>query len=90
MGRAEGTEARADRAARVAAGRRLLRTMNAYLIEDGDDVVVFGTGEKGMAGAIAAAGARLGGIESVVLGHADTDHRVRWGRRSSASGTSGR
>jgi glyoxylase-like metal-dependent hydrolase (beta-lactamase superfamily II) len=53
----------------------LLRNMNAYLIEDGDGVVVFDTGEKGMASAIAAAGARLGGIERVVLGHADTDHR---------------
>jgi glyoxylase-like metal-dependent hydrolase (beta-lactamase superfamily II) len=53
----------------------LLRNMNAYLIEDGDGVVVFDTGEKGMAGTIAAAGARLGGIERVVLGHADTDHR---------------
>jgi hydroxyacylglutathione hydrolase len=53
----------------------LFGSMNAYLIEDGDGVVVFDTGEKGMAGAIAAAGARLGGIERVVLGHADTDHR---------------
>jgi len=53
----------------------LLRNMNAYLIEDGDGVVVFDSGEKGMAGAIAAAGARLGGINAVVLGHADTDHR---------------
>jgi hydroxyacylglutathione hydrolase len=53
----------------------LLRNMNAYLIEDGDGVVVFDTGQKGMAGAIAAAGARLGGIKRVVLGHGDTDHR---------------
>jgi hydroxyacylglutathione hydrolase len=53
----------------------LFSNMNAYLIEDGDGVVVFDTGEKGMAGAIAAAGARLGGIKRVVLGHADTDHR---------------
>ena len=53
----------------------LLRNMNAYLIEDGDGVVVFDAGEKGMAGAIAAAGARLGGIKRVVLGHGDTDHR---------------
>jgi glyoxylase-like metal-dependent hydrolase (beta-lactamase superfamily II) len=49
--------------------------MNAYLIEDSDGVVVFDAGEKGMAGAIAAAGARMGGIAKVVLGHADTDHR---------------
>jgi hydroxyacylglutathione hydrolase len=53
----------------------LLRNMNAYLIEDGDGVVVYDSGEKGMAPAIAAAGARLGGIKRVVLGHADTDHR---------------
>ncbi len=53
----------------------LTRTMNAYLIEDGDRVVVFDTGEKGMAGAIAAAGERLGGIARIVLGHGDTDHR---------------
>jgi hydroxyacylglutathione hydrolase len=49
--------------------------MNVYLIEDGDGVVVFDTGEKGMAAAIAAAAERLGGITQVVLGHADTDHR---------------
>lgn len=53
----------------------LLKNMNVYLIEDGDGVVVFDSGEKGMAGAIAAAGARLGGIKRVVLGHGDTDHR---------------
>ena len=52
-----------------------MRTMNAYLIEDEDGVVVFDAGEKGMASAIAAAGARLGGITRVVLGHGDTDHR---------------
>jgi hydroxyacylglutathione hydrolase len=50
-------------------------TMNAYLIEDGDGVVVYDTGEKGMAPAIAAAAARMGGLKRVVLGHADTDHR---------------
>jgi len=53
----------------------LTGTMNAYFIEDGDGVVVFDTGEKGMARAIAAAGERLGGITKVVLGHGDTDHR---------------
>jgi hydroxyacylglutathione hydrolase len=53
----------------------LTRAMNAYLIEDGGSVVVFDTGEKGMAGPIAAAAARLGGIGRIVLGHADTDHR---------------
>lgn len=53
----------------------LTRAMNAYLIETDDGVVVFDTGEKGMAGAIAAAAERLGGLRQVVLGHADTDHR---------------
>jgi glyoxylase-like metal-dependent hydrolase (beta-lactamase superfamily II) len=53
----------------------LTRTMNAYLIEDGDGVVVFDTGEKGMAVPIAEAAKRLGGIKRIVLGHGDTDHR---------------
>jgi hydroxyacylglutathione hydrolase len=53
----------------------LTGTMNAYLIEDGDGVVVYDTGEKGMAPAIAAAAERMGGLKRVVLGHADTDHR---------------
>jgi len=51
------------------------RAMNAYLIEDGDGVVVYDTGEKSMAGPIAAAAERMGGLTQVVLGHADTDHR---------------
>ncbi len=53
----------------------LTGVMNVYLIEDDGQVVVFDAGEKGMARAIAAAGARLGGIRQVVLGHGDTDHR---------------
>lgn len=55
----------------------LARTMNVYLLRDDETggVVVFDAGEKGMAGAIAAAAAPLGGISRVVLGHADTDHR---------------
>ena len=53
----------------------LTRTMNAYLIEDDGGVVVYDTGEKGMAGAITAAAERMGGLKQVVLGHADTDHR---------------
>jgi hydroxyacylglutathione hydrolase len=53
----------------------LTKAMNAYLLEDGDGVVVFDTGEKGMAPAIAAAAERMGGLKRVVLGHADTDHR---------------
>jgi hydroxyacylglutathione hydrolase len=53
----------------------LTGVMNVYLIEDDGQVVVFDAGEKGMAQAIAAAAARLGGIRQVVLGHGDTDHR---------------
>jgi glyoxylase-like metal-dependent hydrolase (beta-lactamase superfamily II) len=53
----------------------LTRTMNVYLLRDGDGVVVFDAGEKGMAGAVAAAAAERGGIKRVVLGHGDTDHR---------------
>jgi hydroxyacylglutathione hydrolase len=53
----------------------LTKTMNVYLLEDGDRVVVFDAGEKGMARAILAAGERMGGISRVVLGHGDTDHR---------------
>jgi hydroxyacylglutathione hydrolase len=55
----------------------LLRTMNVYLVRDeaAGGVVVFDAGEKGMAGPIAAAAARLGGIARIVLGHGDTDHR---------------
>ncbi len=53
----------------------LTGSMNAYLIDDGDGAVVYDTGEKGMAGAIATAAERMGGLKQVVLGHADTDHR---------------
>ena len=54
----------------------LKRAMNAYLLEEPvGGVVVFDTGEKGMAGPIAAAAEPLGGINRIVLGHADTDHR---------------
>jgi len=51
--------------------------MNVYLVRDegSGGVVVFDAGEKGMAGAIVAAAADLGGISRVVLGHGDTDHR---------------
>jgi glyoxylase-like metal-dependent hydrolase (beta-lactamase superfamily II)/predicted ester cyclase len=52
-----------------------VRTMNVYLIEDSDGVIVFDAGISDMTSAVAAAGARLGGIKRVVLGHADADHR---------------
>jgi hydroxyacylglutathione hydrolase len=51
------------------------KTMNVYLIEDQGRVTVFDAGVSEMAGAVAGAAARLGGIERVVLGHADADHR---------------
>ncbi len=52
-----------------------MKTMNVYLIEDEGGVTVFDAGISDMAPAVAAAGARLGGIRRVVLGHADADHR---------------
>jgi steroid delta-isomerase-like uncharacterized protein len=65
---------------RIAEGVWLVRggipkSMNVYLIEDGDGVTVFDAGISDMAGPVAAAAARLGGISRVVLGHADADHR---------------
>jgi glyoxylase-like metal-dependent hydrolase (beta-lactamase superfamily II) len=53
----------------------LMRSMNVYLLQNGDGVVVFDAGEKGMADAIVEAAKPLGPIKRVVLGHADTDHR---------------
>jgi hydroxyacylglutathione hydrolase len=53
-----------------------LRAMNVYLLEEPDGgATVFDAGEKGMAHAIEAAAAPLGGVRRVVLGHADNDHR---------------
>ena len=66
---------------RVADGVWLLRggfprDMNVYLIEDeGGGVTVFDAGIKAMASALGSAAAPLGGINRVVLGHADADHR---------------
>ena len=51
------------------------KTMNVYLIEDGGGVTLFDAGVSDMTAAVAGAGARLGGIKRVVLGHADADHR---------------
>jgi glyoxylase-like metal-dependent hydrolase (beta-lactamase superfamily II)/predicted ester cyclase len=52
-----------------------LKTMNVYLIRDGDGVVVFDGGIRAMRNAVAAAGAKLGGITRLVLGHEHADHR---------------
>ncbi|HUA50218.1 MAG TPA: MBL fold metallo-hydrolase [Solirubrobacteraceae bacterium] len=51
------------------------KTMNVYLIEDDGGVTVYDAGISEMKTVLAAAGARLGGIRRVVLGHADADHR---------------
>jgi glyoxylase-like metal-dependent hydrolase (beta-lactamase superfamily II) len=51
------------------------RTMNVYLVRDGDGVLVFDAGIKDMTKAVAVAAAGLGGITRVVLGHGHPDHR---------------
>jgi len=48
---------------------------NVYLIEDDGAATVFDAGARTMTRAVASAGARLGGIRRVVLGHGHTDHR---------------
>ena len=48
---------------------------NVYLIEDDGGVTLFDAGARAMVRAVAAAGAKLGGIRRVVLGHGHTDHR---------------
>jgi steroid delta-isomerase-like uncharacterized protein len=52
-----------------------LKTMNVYLLEDEGGVTVFDAGIESMTTAVAAAGAGLGGIRRVVLGHGHADHR---------------
>jgi glyoxylase-like metal-dependent hydrolase (beta-lactamase superfamily II)/predicted ester cyclase len=52
-----------------------MRTMNVYLVRDGEGVLVFDGGIRAMTKAVAAAGARLGGITRLVLGHEHPDHR---------------
>jgi hydroxyacylglutathione hydrolase len=51
------------------------KAMNIYLVRDGDGVMLFDAGIKAMTGAVAAAGASLGGITRVILGHGHVDHR---------------
>lgn len=65
---------------RVVDGVWLLRgdfrgAMNIYFLEDGDGVVQFDAGSKGMRKAAKAEAAQLGGLKKVVLGHAHGDHR---------------
>lgn len=72
---------RSGEAVRIADGVWLLRgglprkAMNVYLLQEPGGVTVFDAGTSDMTAAIASAGARLGGIKRVVLGHADFDHR---------------
>jgi hydroxyacylglutathione hydrolase len=53
----------------------LPKEMNVYLVRDGDGVMLFDAGIKAMTSAVAAAGASLGGITRIVLGHGHPDHR---------------
>ena len=48
---------------------------NVYLLEDDGGVTLFDAGARTMKRAVASAGAKLGGIKRVVLGHGHTDHR---------------
>jgi glyoxylase-like metal-dependent hydrolase (beta-lactamase superfamily II)/ketosteroid isomerase-like protein len=50
---------------------------NVYLIEDAEvgGVTMYDAGARTMVRAVASAGAKLGGIKRVVLGHGHTDHR---------------
>jgi steroid delta-isomerase-like uncharacterized protein len=50
---------------------------NVYLIEDEsvDGVTMYDAGGRTMVRAVASAGAKLGGIKRIVLGHGHTDHR---------------
>jgi hydroxyacylglutathione hydrolase len=52
------------------------KTFNVYLLEEGaGGVTAFDAGEAAMAGGIAEAADRFGGVRRVVLGHAHSDHR---------------
>ena len=51
------------------------KTMNVYLLRDGDGVTVFDGGVRAMVNQVAGAGAALGGITKLVLSHAHPDHR---------------
>jgi hydroxyacylglutathione hydrolase len=51
------------------------KTMNVYFVRDGDGVALFDAGISDMTDAVARAGASLGGITRVVLGHGHPDHR---------------
>ncbi len=48
---------------------------NVYLIEDDGGLTMFDAGARTMTRAVASAGAKLGGINRIVLSHGHTDHR---------------
>ncbi|HEY4997164.1 MAG TPA: MBL fold metallo-hydrolase [Solirubrobacteraceae bacterium] len=48
---------------------------NVYLLEDEGGVTLFDAGARTMTRALASAGAKLGGVRRIVLGHGHTDHR---------------
>jgi hydroxyacylglutathione hydrolase len=48
---------------------------NVYLIEHEGEVTMFDAGARTMTRSLARAGAKLGGITRIVLGHGHTDHR---------------
>ena len=51
------------------------RTMNVYLLVDGDGVTMFDAGISDMAGPLAETTERMGGLKRIVLSHAHADHR---------------
>jgi hydroxyacylglutathione hydrolase len=71
---AKGLEPVADGVWRVRGGLPV-RAMNVYLLSDDGGVTAFDAGVRGMADAILAAAAELGGLRRVVLSHGHPDHR---------------
>lgn len=71
---ASGAEDVADGVWRVRGGMPK-KTMNVYLVRDGDGVLAFDAGIRQMSRGIATAAAQLGGLTRIVLGHAHADHR---------------
>jgi len=53
----------------------LKQAMNVFFIEDGDGVIQFDAGTKGMTKGVAKAAEDLGGVNYIVLGHSHADHR---------------
>lgn len=51
------------------------KTMNVYFVRDAGGVMLFDAGVSSMTNAIRTAGAQLGGITRVLLGHGHADHR---------------